>query len=270
MSNVFRQNLFAGKTAVITGGSGNINLVIAKKFACFGAKVGLIGRRQERLDAAAEEIAKNGGIAFGVAADVRDYEALAAAFAKIARELGAFDILVCGAAGNFPAAAAKMSAHGFKSVIDIDVLGTFNSARAAFEHLRKPGASIINISAPQASVPMAYQSHVCAGKAGVDMITRSLAIEWGPLGVRVNSIVPGPIADTEGMRRLTPSPEMAAALAQSLPLQRYGEKEEIADAALFLSSDAARYITGAVLPCDGGSCLVGSGAWMQALAGALR
>ena len=160
--------------------------------------------------------------------------------------------------------------HGFKSVIDIDLLGTFNSARAAFEYLRKPGAAVINISAPQASVPMAYQSHVCAGKAGVDMITRTLAIEWGPLGIRVNSVVPGPIADTEGMKRLTPTPEMAAALANALPLQRYGEKEEIADLAMFLASDAAKYITGAVVPCDGGSCLVGSGAWVQAMAGAVR
>jgi NAD(P)-dependent dehydrogenase (short-subunit alcohol dehydrogenase family) len=270
MSDVFRQNLFAGKTAVVTGGSGSINFVIARMFAQHGAKVGLIGRRQERLDAAAAMIRKDGGTAMGAVADVRDYEALDVAFKRIAGELGQFDILVCGAAGNFPAAAAKMSAHGFKSVIDIDLLGTFNSARAAFEHLRKPGASVINISAPQASVPMAYQSHVCAGKAGVDMITRSLAIEWGPLGIRVNSIVPGPIADTEGMKRLTSTLETAAALANALPLQRYGEKEEIADLAVFLASDAAKYITGAIVPCDGGSCLVGSGVWMQAMAGALR
>jgi NAD(P)-dependent dehydrogenase (short-subunit alcohol dehydrogenase family) len=270
MSDVFRQDLLAGKTAVLTGGGGSINLVIAKRFAQYGARLGLIGRRQERLDTAAAEIKKDGGCAMGVAADVRDYEALAAAFKKIANEVGQFDILVCGAAGNFPAAAAKMSAHGFKSVIDIDLLGTFNAARAAFEYLRKPGAAVINISAPQASVPMAYQSHVCAGKAGVDMITRTLAIEWGPLGIRVNSIVPGPIADTEGMKRLTPTPEMAAALASSLPLQRYGKKEEIADLAMFLASDAAQYITGAVVPCDGGSCLVGSGAWAQAMAGAVR
>jgi NAD(P)-dependent dehydrogenase (short-subunit alcohol dehydrogenase family) len=203
-------------------------------------------------------------------ADVRNYEELATACKKIATEIGQFDVLVCGAAGNFPALAAKMSASGFKAVVDIDLLGTFNSARAAFEHLRRPGAAVINISAPQASVPMAYQSHVCAGKAGVDMITRTLAIEWGPMGVRVNSVVPGPIADTEGMKRLTPTAETAAALAKALPLQRYGEKEEIADLALFLASNAAKYITGAVVPCDGGSCLVGSGAWVQALAGAVR
>jgi len=270
MSEVFRQDMFAGKSAVITGGAGSINLLIAGKFSQYGARLGLIGRRQERLEAAAAEIRKQGGSVTVASADVRDYEGMAAACKKIAGEIGQIDILVCGAAGNFPALAAKMSASAFKSVIDIDLLGTFNSARAAFEYLRKPGAAVINISAPQASVPMAYQSHVCAGKAGVDMITRTLAIEWGPLGIRVNSVVPGPIADTEGMKRLTPSPEMAAALAEALPLRRYGQKEEIADLAVFLASDAARYITGAVVPCDGGSCLVGSGAWMQALAGAVR
>jgi NAD(P)-dependent dehydrogenase (short-subunit alcohol dehydrogenase family) len=117
---------------------------------------------------------------------------------------------------------------------------------------------------------MAYQSHVCAGKAGVDMITRTLAIEWGPLGVRVNSIAPGPIAETEGMKRLTPTAEMTAALSGAIPLRRYGEKDEIAELALFLSSDAAKYITGAVVPCDGGVSLLGSGAWAQAMVGAVK
>ena len=167
---------------------------------------------------------------------------------KFAGELGQLDILVCGAAGNFPAAAAKMSASGFKAVVDIDLLGTFNSARAAFEYLRKPGAAVINISAPQASMPMAYQSHVCAGKAGVDMITRTLAIEWGPLGVRVNSVVPGPIARHRRNESADPDRGNGGRAGQSAALQRYGEKEEIAELVLFLASDAAKYITGAVVP----------------------
>jgi NAD(P)-dependent dehydrogenase (short-subunit alcohol dehydrogenase family) len=270
MTHVFQRDLLAGKVAVITGGGSGINLEIARMFARHGAKLGLIGRRQARLDAAVAEIAQLGGQAVAAAADVREYEELSAALAKIAGQFGPFDILVCGAAGNFPALATKMSASGFKAVVDIDLLGTFNACRAAFEHLRQPGAAVINISAPQASLPMAYQSHVCAGKAGVDMITRTLAIEWGPQGVRVNSITPGPIADTEGMKRLTPTPEMTASLAGAIPLRRYGEKEEIAELALFLASDAASYITGAVVPCDGGVSLVGSGAWVQALAGATR
>jgi len=270
MTEIFQRNLFAGKNAVITGGGSGINLTIAHLFARHGAKLGLVGRRQSRLDAAVAEIVQQGGEAIGAATDVRDYDALTASLQKISGRLGPIDILVCGAAGNFPALATGMSATGFKAVVDIDLLGTFNACRAAFEHLRKPGAVIINISAPQSKLPMAYQSHVCAGKAGVDMITRTLAVEWGPLGVRVNAISPGPIAETEGMKRLTPTPEMADSLAGTLPLKRYGKKEEIAELALFLASDAARYITGAVVPCDGGASLVGSSAWVQAMAGGVR
>ncbi|MGH7652127.1 MAG: SDR family oxidoreductase, partial [Gemmatimonadaceae bacterium] len=151
------------------------------------------------------------------------------------------------------------SANGFKSVIDIDLLGTFNTCRAAFEHLRRPGASVINISAMQAFTPMPMQSHVCAAKAGVDMLTKCLAIEWGPQGVRINSIAPGAVDDTEGMRRLAPTPEIRKQFERSVPLQRFATKDEIADLAVFLSSDAAKFITGAIVVCDGGQSLVGLG-----------
>jgi NAD(P)-dependent dehydrogenase (short-subunit alcohol dehydrogenase family) len=157
-----------------------------------------------------------------------------------------------------------MSANGFKAVVDIDLLGTFNTCRAVFEHLRRPGASIINISATQAFIPMPMQAHVCAAKAGVDMLTKCLAIEWGPEGVRVNSIAPGAVDDTEGMRRLAPTPEIRKQFTRSIPLQRFATKDEIADLALFLSSDAAMFITGAVVVCDGGQSLAGFGANMMA------
>jgi NAD(P)-dependent dehydrogenase (short-subunit alcohol dehydrogenase family) len=152
-----------------------------------------------------------------------------------------------------------MSANGFKAVVDIDLLGTFNTCRAAFEHLKRPGASIINISATQAFTPMPMQAHVCAAKAGVDMLTKCLAIEWGPDGVRVNSIAPGAVADTEGMNRLAPTPEIKKQVARGIPLKRFATKDEIADLALFLCSDAASFITGAVVVCDGGQSLAGLG-----------
>jgi NAD(P)-dependent dehydrogenase (short-subunit alcohol dehydrogenase family) len=144
-------------------------------------------------------------------------------------------------------------------VIDIDLIGTFNVMRQGFQHLRKPGAACINISAPQSLHPYPMQAHVNAAKAGVDMLTRTLAVEWGELGVRVNSIIPGPIAETEGMARLAPTPEAKAASARNVPLKRLGTKDEVADLALFLVSDAAAYITGAVMPCDGGLSLLGVG-----------
>lgn len=264
--SAFKDGLFTGKSAVITGGGSGINLRIAERFAQQGAKVALIGRTSAKLDAAVQGIAKLGGAAaLGLPADVRDYGAVEAAMKEIHARLGTIDILVCGAAGNFPATATGMSANAFKSVVDIDLLGTFNACRAAFEFLRKPGAAIINISAPQAFTPMPLQSHVCAAKAGVDMVTRTLAIEWGPSGVRVNSIVPGPIDDTEGMRRLAASPEVKSALTRNIPLQRFGTKDDIAELALFLASDSAAYISGAIMVCDGGQSLLGSGPWVEGL-----
>jgi NAD(P)-dependent dehydrogenase (short-subunit alcohol dehydrogenase family) len=256
---VFGSQILAGKRAIITGGGSGINFAIARRFAEHGADVALVGRTKEKLDNAAAEIRKTGVKASGHPADVRDYDGLAAAIKSARNELGEIDLVVCGAAGNFPAPALGMSANGFKAVIDIDLLGTFNTCRAAFEHLRRPGASIINISAMQAFTPMPLQAHVCAAKAGVDMLTKCLAIEWGPQGVRVNSIAPGAVDDTEGMRRLAPTPEIREKFTRGVPLGRFATKEEIADLAVFLSSDGASFITGAVVVCDGGQSLAGLG-----------
>jgi len=258
MGTAFSDNILDGKVAVVTGGGSGINLAIAERFAQQGAKVALIGRTQEKLDAASKGIESAGGVAAGFSADVRDYDALAAAIGAAREKFGEIDILVCGAAGNFPAPAIGMSANGFKAVVDIDLLGTFNTCRAAYEHLRKPGASIINISATQAFVPMAMQAHVCAAKAGVDMVTRTLALEWGAKGIRVNSIAPGAVDDTEGMKRLAPNEKARAFVTKMIPLGRFAQKSEIADLALFLCSDSARFITGTVMVCDGGQSL-GSG-----------
>ena len=259
MADVFRSQLLAGKNALITGGGSGINFAIAQRFAASGANVALIGRTKEKLDSAADEIRKTGVKAGGFPADVRDYDALALAIKASRDELGELDLVVCGAAGNFPAPVLGMSANAFKAVIDIDLLGTFNTCRAVFEHLRRPGASIINISATQAFIPMPLQAHVCAAKAGVDMLTKCLAIEWGSQGVRVNSIAPGAVDDTEGMRRLAPTPEIREQVTRGIPLRRFATKDEIADLALFLSSDGARFITGAIVVCDGGQSLAGLG-----------
>src|SRR6266576_1214032 len=267
MAEVFGSKLLAGKNALITGGGSGINFAIAKRFAESGANVALIGRTKEKLDTAAEEIRQAGGTASGHPAAVREYDALASAIRSAREAHGQIDLVVCGAAGNFPAPALGMSANAFKAVVDIDLLGTFNTCRAVFEHLKRPGASIINISAMQAFTPMPLQAHVCAAKAGVDMLTKCLAIEWGPEGVRVNSIAPGAVDETEGMRRLAPTPEIRQQLTRSIPLQRFATKGEIADLALFLSSDAAKFITGAIVVCDGGQSLAGPGIKMMAAMG---
>jgi NAD(P)-dependent dehydrogenase (short-subunit alcohol dehydrogenase family) len=258
MARTFRDHLLMGKAAFVTGGGSGINLRIAERFAEHGAKVALMGRTQEKLDRAAEGIRAGGGTALGVAGDVRDYAAVEAAIRKAREEYGPIDILLCGAAGNFPAPIAAMSANGFKAVVDIDLLGTFNTCRAAFDHLRKPGASIVCISATFSFMPTPYQAHVGAAKAGIDSFSKTLAIEWSAAGVRVNVISPGPIDDTEGMRRLAPTEDLRKQTMATVPLGRFGTKDEIADLALFLCSDAAQYITGAICVCDGGQSLLGS------------
>jgi NAD(P)-dependent dehydrogenase (short-subunit alcohol dehydrogenase family) len=254
---IFRDRLLAGKNAFLTGGGSGITLTIAERFASHGARVALMGRTHATLDQAVEGIRRAGGEAIGIAGDVRNYEAVSVALARARNTWGPLDILVCGAAGNFTAPAIGMSANGFKAVVDIDLLGSFNTCRAAWEYLVKPGASVVCLSAIQAFTPIPWQSHVCAAKAGVDMLAKTLAIEWGPAGVRVNVISPGPVDDTEGMRRLAPTEEHRRQVAAAVPLGRFASRGEIADLALFLCSGAANYITGAVLVCDGGQSLTG-------------
>ena len=241
---------FKGQSVFVAGGSSGINLGIATAFAQAGAKVAIVSRNAERVAQAVEQLRQNGTQVEGYSADVRDAAGMAAVLQQARDAIGPFDVLVSGAAGNFLAPALGMSANGFKTVVDIDLNGTFHVLRAGFEHLRRPGACVLNISAPQAFNPTKFQAHVCAAKAGVDM-------EWGPEGVRVNSIVPGPIGDTEGIRRLAPTPEALQRMTQSVPLQRMGRVEEIADMALFLASPHAAFVTGAILAVDGGSSLAG-------------
>ena len=253
--SIFQSNLLSGKVAFVTGGGSGIGLAMAERFAEHGAKVALVGRRQEKLDAAAGAIRARGGTAAAFATDVRDYAGVEAALKSTREQFGEIDIVLCGAAGNFPAPVLGMSANAFKAVIDIDLLGTFNTCRAAYQYLRKPGASVLAISANHAFQPIAHQAHVCAGKAGIDLLIKTLAIEWGPAGVRANCITPGPTADTEGMRRLAPTEEIRKRIESGVPLRRQGTKDELADLALFLCSDAASYITGGIYVCDGGSSL---------------
>jgi NAD(P)-dependent dehydrogenase (short-subunit alcohol dehydrogenase family) len=248
---------FSGKAVFVAGGSSGINLGIADAFAAKGAKVAVMSRSQERVAAAVVYLQRHAGTACGFAGDVRDPAAVAEALKAAHERLGDFDVLVSGAAGNFVSPALGMSPNGFKTVVDIDLLGTFNVLRQAHQYLRRPGASVINISAPQSFNPTIYQAHVCAAKAGIDMLTRVLAMEWGGDGIRVNSIVPGPIGDTEGIRRLAPTEETRKAMEASIPLGRMGTRQEVADMAMVLSSRLTSFVTGAVIPVDGGSSLLG-------------
>jgi NAD(P)-dependent dehydrogenase (short-subunit alcohol dehydrogenase family) len=257
---------FTGAHAFVAGGTSGINLGIAEGFAAAGASVTVMSRSPDKVDAAVRRLRALGAEAGGSAADVRDPDATATALQQAYESFGEIDVLVSGAAGNFPASALQMSPNAFRSVVDIDLLGTYHVLRAAYPLLRKPGAAVINVSAPQAFLPMALQSHVCAAKAGVDMLTRVLAIEWGPDGIRVNAVVPGPIAQTEGMARLAPTTEAMEMIRRTVPIARLGTPGDLASACLLLASPLAGYITGVVLPVDGGWALSGASQAMGELA----
>lgn len=250
--SAFKDGLLNGKVAFIAGGTSGINLGIATRMAELGAKVAVAGRDPEKAQRAAAGIGRG---AVGYSTDVRDYAATRAVMEQIVSAWGPMDIVVSGAAGNFLSPAAGLSANGFKTVVDIDLLGTFNVFRGSYDLIRKPGASLIAITAGQAVNPMMMQIHACAAKAGINQVIRVMAMEWGPEGVRVNGISPGPIAGTEGMARLAPNPEVTKALTGRIPLRRFGEIGEIAESAVFLCSDSAAYITGTILDCEGGSQL---------------
>ncbi|MES2148966.1 MAG: SDR family oxidoreductase [Pseudomonadota bacterium] len=254
--DAFNTSVLAGKVAVVAGASGGINLTIARRFAQQGARLLVISRSEERIGRAADSLAGAGVDVIGIAADVRDYQAVDGAMRRARECFGTIDIVVSGAAGNFLAPAGQMSANAFKTVIDIDLIGSFNVLRAAYPHLTRPGASLMAVSAPQGKRPAPLQAHACAAKAGINMLVQCLAMEWGMEGIRVNAISPGPIAGTEGMARLAPTQAIEQAFKARLALRDYGTLADVADAALFLATDNARYITGTVLDCDGG-CQLG-------------
>ena len=267
MSKIFTDGILNGSVAFVTGGGTGITGGVARALAEAGANVALVSRHLEHLEPAAKGINEERaararraempalhGEALAIAADVRKPDEVEKAIAATIDRFGKIDIVVNGAAGNFLCKAEELSANGFGTVVDIDLKGTFNVCRAAFEQLKEHRGQILNISATLHYLGTPMQLHVSAAKAGVDALTRNLAVEWGRYGIRVNAIAPGPIGDTEGMKRLVPEP-IKDKLKQRIPLGRFGLISDIEKAAVFLCSDAASYINGAVLVIDGGHWL---------------
>jgi peroxisomal 2,4-dienoyl-CoA reductase len=254
--DVFRDGILSGHVALVTGGGTGICRGIAQAYARFGADVCIVSRKPDVLEKTAAELkAATGRAVMCVAADVRDPDAIGRAVKETVERFGKLDTLVNGAAGNFLAPAAALSPNGFKTVIDIDLVGTFNAAKAAFESLQKSGSGLVlNISATLHYHGTPLQIHASAAKAGVDAVTKNLAVEWGRFGIRSCGIAPGPIGDTEGMRRLAPG-DIAQKAMGVIPAGRFGTIEEIAAAAVYLRSPAAAYVTGHVLVVDGGQCV---------------
>jgi peroxisomal 2,4-dienoyl-CoA reductase len=264
---IFKDGILRDRVAFVTGGGTGITGGVARALADAGANVALVSRSLEHLEPAAQainderavrglraEMSALHGEAFAFAADVRKPDEIEKAIAATVERFGKIDIVVNGAAGNFLCKAEEMSPNGFGTVVDIDLKGSFNVCRAAFEQLKKQRGQILNISATLHYLGTPMQLHVSAAKAGVDALTRNLAVEWGRYGIRVNAIAPGPIEDTEGMKRLVPEP-IKQKLRERVPLGRFGLIKDIENAAVFLCSDAAGYINGTVLVVDGGHWL---------------
>jgi peroxisomal 2,4-dienoyl-CoA reductase len=259
MESVFRADLLEGKVAFVTGGGSGICKGIAAAFLAHGARVAIVSRKLERLEATAKELSDaHGRECVPLVADVRDPKTVEAALDATLARFGRLDVVVNGAAGNFLAPAAQLSYNGFKTVLEIDTVGTYNVCRASFDRwLRDHGGVVLNISATLHYAATPLQVHASAAKAAVDAITRTLAVEWGALGIRVVGIAPGPIDETEGMTRLAPG-DIRARLERGIPIRRFGRIDEIASLAVFLVSPGASLVHGATVVADGGAWLVGT------------
>lgn len=250
----FTEDALKGRVAVITGGASGIGFGIAKAFAQAGARLVLASRNVERLENAVQELQDLGAEVIAVQADVRNYENVESVVAKTLEHFGALDIMIANAAGNFVVPAAEMSPNAWKTVIDIDLNGTFYCARASYTALKDSrfGGRFIAISTTRALEGWPGCAHAGAAKAGIMSLIRTLTGEWGKDGIRCNTIAPGAIGDTEGVKRIYEDAGRRENELSSIPLGSFGKTTDIANAAVFLCSDAGSYIAGADIVVDGG------------------
>ncbi|KAI1396082.1 sporulation protein-like protein [Hypoxylon fuscum] len=266
VSNVWKQGIFDGRVVFVTGGAGTICSAQTRALVHLGANACIIGRNQQKTEEAAKDIAtaRTGAKVIGIGGcDVRSPESLVKAAERCVKELGAIDFVIAGAAGNFVAPISGLTPNGFKAVMEIDVLGTYNTVKATLPYLIESaarnredssgltGGRIIYVSATFHYSGMPLQAHVMAAKASVDSIMASVAIEYGPYGVTSNVIAPGGIEGTEGLERLSSRKMDKKAASASIPLGRFGTVRDVADATVYLFSDAGNYITGEILVVDG-------------------
>ncbi|MFL5403593.1 MAG: SDR family oxidoreductase [Gemmatimonadales bacterium] len=264
-ASVFRPDVLAGQVALITGGGTGIGLGIASSLARAGASVAIASRKPEHLAPAAEQLRASGAKVSAIEVNVREPESVSRMVDRVAQEHGRLDILVNNAAGNFYAPTATLSSNGWKAVIETDLYGTFYCSQAVYPVMKAQGAGrIVSISMTLHYRGWPLMAHATAAKAGVDALTRTLALEWAPDRITVNAVAPGPIP-TEGVKKaFTPSGSAGPDLfgmeryaADSIPLGRWGRPEDIGQMVTYLASPAGEWITGAIMVVDGGAWLGG-------------
>jgi len=272
-TSVFRDGLLKGQVAVVTGGGTGIGLGISELLAALGAHVVLASRKPEHVEKAASAIRDSGGSASALTVDVREPDRVKELVERVVADHRRIDLLVNNAAGNFYAPSESLSPNAWKSVIEIDLFGTFYCSQAVLPVMKAQGGGrIVSISMTLHYRGWPLMAHATAAKAGVDALTRTLALEWAPYGVRVNAIAPGPIP-TEGVRKaFTPPPSaegkvadvfavekaMEAYARKAIPAGRFGSPRDIANMVAFLASPAGEWITGAIMVVDGGEWLARS------------
>lgn len=256
-----KKDIFKGKVVFVTGGAGSICRVQVEALVLLGANAAIIGRNQAKTENAAKEIQelRPGAQVIGIGnCDVRDVNSLKSAVDVAVEKLGKIDFVIAGAAGNFISDFNNLSSNAFKSVVSIDLLGSFNTVKATYDQLVKNKGNILFVSTTLHYYGVPFQSHVSAAKAGVDALSNALAVELGPLGVRSNCLAPGAIKDTEGLERLSMATPLKE-IERAIPLQRAGTKEDIANVTCFLFSDLSSYITGDRIVVDGAAWHIGQG-----------
>ncbi|KAF8587472.1 2,4-dienoyl-CoA reductase [Ramaria rubella] len=255
--SVFRDGIFNDKVLFCTGGGSGICKEMTEAVLRHGANATIVGRNIQRVTQAAKELSEaTGRTVLACQADVRETKQLQDAVAKTIEKFGRIDFVICGAAGNFLAPIGGLSENAFKTVISIDLLGTYNTVKATLSHVRDSRGVYIHVSTTLHYRGTPLQAHVSAAKAGVDALSAVIAAEEGPRGIRSNVIAPGLIGGTEGMDRLGNKTDNKRR-GEDIPLQRWGEKADIANATVFLFSEAANYISGQVLAVDGGELHTG-------------
>ena len=256
---MFQPDLLRSKRALITGGGTGLGKAMAQRFLELGAEIYICGRREDVLQKTAAELSAKGEI-HALPCDVRNLEAVESMIDSIWKA-GVLDVLVNNAAGNFIARTEELSPRAFESVIGIVLMGTLHATMACGRRWLKAkhAGTVLNISATYAPVGSAYVVPSAVSKAGVEALTRSLAVEWGNRGIRMNAIAPGPIPTQGAFSRLLPRPELEELALDRNPLHRFGTVEELANLAAFLVSDGSSYINGEVVRMDGGEFLQGAG-----------
>lgn len=257
----FSKDLLKDKVVLITGGATGLGRAMGERFLALGAKLVICGRREEVLQSAAEEMSAGGGEVFHHSCDVRDPSQVEALVNAIEGHYGSLDVLVNNAAGNFISPTERLSHRAVDAVLNIVLHGTFYMTLEVGKRWieqKKPG-TMLNIVTTYASTGSGYVVPSAAAKAGVIALTRSLAVEWAPYGIRQVAIAPGPFPTEGAWSRLSPTPEFEEKMLRRVPLARVGEPHELGNLAAFLISDHAAYINGDVITIDGGEWLRGAG-----------